>query len=141
MKHFRFYATTLGLLVCALCLYKLYTLWDQPRDAYWNPAHLALPLDAAKDRFEILVQGKPLARAVDEKRVSIAVDGSILPLASSEVTVRVNDYDRQRTARIPVMLWLAATAGGAFVLFVIGLVAPLIGVLRPHGLVDLHLTA
>ncbi len=139
-SHFRSYATLLGLLVAALASYGLWQLWHVPADAAWTPAHLSLPLETTADRFEVLVNGQPLAKAAAEKHVLVAKDGSFQPIAPTEVTARVNNVDRARAARMPYMLWLAAALGGGLVLFVIGLCTPLIGAFRPHGLVDLHLT-
>jgi hypothetical protein len=51
----------------------------------------------------------------------------------------VNNYERVRLARIPMMLALAAGVGAGFVLFLIGLFTPLIASLHPDELVDLHL--
>ena len=141
MKHFRSYAISVGLIVCLLSCYRLLTLWNQPADAFWSPAHLALSMDATKDRLEVLAQGKPLAAAIEAKQVYIVANGVSVPLTVSDVGIRVNDYDRQRTMRIPAMMAFAAVAGGGFVLFLIGLLTPAISVLKPHGLVDLHLTA
>jgi hypothetical protein len=137
--RFRFFATTFGFLICALAAFRLWQLANEPVNTRWTPVHLALPLDATADRFEVLVGGTPLPKAIEAKRLSIASDSNILPLSASDVSVRVNNYDRRRVARMPGMLALAAAAGGGFVLFVIGLVTPLIGAFRPHGLVDLHL--
>lgn len=139
--HFRFYATLFGLLICALASFRLWQLWNQPQDAYWTPAHLAMSLDTTSDRFEMLVGTAPLGKVLDERRLLVRSGDSWLPVTATDVSFRVNNYDRARVMRIPAMVAFAALAGGAFVLFVIGLVTPLIGAFRPHGLVDLHLTA
>jgi hypothetical protein len=136
---FRFFAITFGFLVCGLAVFRLWQLANEQVNTWWTPVHLALPLDATTDRFEVLVGGTPLPKAIEAKRLSIASDGTVFPLSASDVLVRVNNHDRNRVARMPGMMALAAAAGGGFVLFVIGLVTPLIGAFRPHGLVDLHL--
>ncbi len=139
-SHFRLWATVAGLVVLALSLYQLWRLWDQPRDAYWTPRHLAMSLDTTADRFEVLVAGVPLQKALADKTVWMTKEGSTVPLAPGEVLARVNDYERMRLMRVPSMLGLSAAAGGGFVLLVIGHFTPLIGAFRPHGMVDLHLT-
>lgn len=141
-SHFRFFALAFGLLVCALSLYKLFLLFTPPpAEAAWTPAHLALPLSSTSDRFEVLVKGAPLASSLEAQKLLVGLEGGgAETLSKSDLTVRVNDQDRIRLSRMPLMLGLAGLAGGAFVLLVIGLFTPLIGAFRPHGLVDLHLT-
>ena len=139
-SHFRLWATSLGVVVLALSCYQLWRVWQQPRDDYWTPPHLAMSLDDARDRLEVLVAGTPMAKVLGDKRLSLVADGNAIPVGPAEVQVRVNDYARVRLMRLPTMLTLAAVAGGAFVLLVIGLFTPLIGAFRPHGMADLHLT-
>ena len=61
------------------------------------------------------------------------------PLVVKEATARVNNADQLREARFLPLLALSAIAGGALVLFVIGLLAPRIGAFHQHGLIDMHL--
>lgn len=139
--HFRLYATTFGLLIAALASFRLWQVSRPPAAGSWTPAHLALPLDATTDRLQVLVDRAPIGEALEGRRLSISKDGNVLPLGASDVSIRLNEVDRIRAARIPGMLALAALAGGGFVLLAIGLATPLIGAFRPHGLVELHLAA
>ena len=106
-------------------------------DATWTPAHLALPLATTADRFQVLVADMPLEKAIAEKRLMVTRDTG--PLVVPEATVRVNNLDQLREARFMPLLALSAIAGGAFVLFLIGLFMPRIGAFKQHGLIDMHL--
>lgn len=138
-SHFRFFAIVCGLLVCALASFGLYQLWNRPVEAGLTPASYAPPLEKTADRLEVLVSHVPLAKAIAEQRLSITVDGNTVPVSAADVTVRLHEGDRVRIATVPRMLGLAAAAGAGFVLLVVGLLTPLIGEFRPHGLIDLHL--
>jgi hypothetical protein len=137
--HFRLFALLGGGIVLAVALAGFWRVQNQPLDATWTPAHLALPLSTTSDRIEVLVADMPLQKAVAEKRLTVATDTG--PRAVLEATVRVNNLEQLRADRFTPLLALSAVAGGAFVLFVIGLFAPRIGAFHQHGLIDLHLTA
>lgn len=138
-SHFRFFALAVGLLVCAVASFRIWQLWTQPPGDVWTPAHLALPLQTEATRFEVLVAGEPLARAVEQRRVQVTPVGKTEPVTLTEVLVRANNHDRAVLELVPKLLALSAVAGGALVLFLIGLFTPMIGAFRQHGLVDIHL--
>ncbi len=137
--HFRFYSITLGLLVCALASYRVWQLWTRPAVDTWTPASFAQPLETVADRFEVRVAGEPMTKVVADGKLTRQAEVGTAPVRAEDVTVRVNNADRQKAETIPPMLAFAAVAGGAFVLFVIGLFTPVIGSFHPRGLVDLHL--
>ena len=136
-SHFRQFALLGGGLVLVLSLVGFWQVQNKPAEVTWTPATLALPLESTSDRFQVLVADVPLEKAIAEKRLLVARDGG--PVAVQEATVRVNNADQLREARVLPLLGLAAIAGGAFVLFVIGLVTPRIGAFKQHGLIDMHL--
>ena len=136
--HFRLFALLGGGVVLALSVAGFWLVESKPLDTTWTPTHLALPLSTTTDRLEVLVGDVPLEKAIAEKRLTV-VTGAGLQVVR-EATVRVNNSDQLREARFLPLLALSAIAGGAFVLFVIGLFAPRIGAFHQHGLIDLHLT-
>ena len=136
--HFRLFALLGGGVVLALSVAGFWLVESKPLDTTWTPTHLALPLSTTTDRLEVLVGGVPLEKAIAEKRLTVVTGAG--PQVVREATVRVNDSDQLREARFLPLLALSAIAGGAFVLFVIGLFAPRIGAFHQHGLIDLHLT-
>jgi hypothetical protein len=136
--HFRLFALLGGGLVLALSVAGIWLVQNKPLDPAWTPTHLALPLSTTADRLEVLVGDVPLEKAIAEKRLHVVTGAG--PQVVREATVRVNNADQLREARFLPLLALSAFAGGAFVLFVIGLFAPRIGAFHQHGLIDLHLT-
>ena len=138
-SHFRLWALLGGGVVLVLALGGLWKVQTAPVDTSLTPAHLAPPLSSTADRFEVLVAGVPLQKAIADKRLLLAGENGAAAIVVPEATVRVNEADRVRAARVPSLLALAAMAGGGFVLFVIGLFAPRIGAFKQHGLIDMHL--
>lgn len=136
--HFRLFALLGGGVVLALSVAGFWLVESKPMDMTWTPTHLALPLSTTTDRLEVLVGDVPLEKAIAEKRLTVVTGAG--PQVVREATVRVNNADQLREARFLPLLALSAIAGGAFVLFVIGLFAPRIGAFHQHGLIDLHLT-
>jgi len=136
-SHFRLFALLGGGLVLLLSIAGFWVVQSKPMDATWTPAHLALPLATTADRFQVLVADMPLEKAIAEKRLMVTRDTG--PLVVPEATVRVNNLDQLREARFMPLLALSAIAGGAFVLFLIGLFMPRIGAFKQHGLIDMHL--
>lgn len=136
--HFRLFALLGGGVVLALSVAGFWLVESKPMDLTWTPTHLALPLSTTTDRLEVLVGDVPLEKAIAEKRLTVVTGAG--PQVVREATVRVNNADQLREARFLPLLALSAIAGGAFVLFVIGLFAPRIGAFHQHGLIDLHLT-
>ena len=135
--HFRLFALLGGGIVLVVALAGIWLVQNQPVNATWTPAHLALPLSTTSDRIEVLVADVPLQKAVAEKRLIISTDAGLKPVL--EAMVRVNNADQIVAARFTPLLVLSAVAGGAFVLFLVGLYAPRIGAFHQHGLIDLHL--
>jgi hypothetical protein len=138
-SHFRPWALLGGGVVLALALAGLWRVQSAPVDTSLTPAHLAPPISSMADRFEVLVAGVPLQKAIADKRLMLAGENGAATLLVPEATVRINDAERVRAARLPSLLVLSAVAGGGFVLFLIGLVAPRIGAFKQHGLIDMHL--
>lgn len=137
-SHFRLFALLGGGIVLAVALAGIWRVQNQPVNATWTPAHLALPLSTTADRVEVLVADVPLQKAIADKRLIITTDTGLKPVP--EATVRVNNAQQILDARFTPLLVLSAVAGGAFVLFLIGLFTPHIGAFHQHGLIDLHLT-
>jgi hypothetical protein len=136
-SHFRLFALLGGGVVLALAIVGFWQVESMPVNPTWTPAHLALPLSTTADRLEVLVADVPLQKAIADGRLMVATDAG--PRVVTQATVRVNNIEQLRTARVTPLLVLSAAAGGAFVLFVIGLFAPRIGAFKQHGLIDMHL--
>ncbi|MGA7990643.1 MAG: hypothetical protein WCC53_04355 [Thermoanaerobaculia bacterium] len=138
-SHFRLWALLGGGVILVLALAGFWKVQSAPVDTSLTPAHLAPPLSSVADRFEVLVGGVPLEKAIADKRLLLAGENGASPLVVPDAAVRINEAERVRAARVPSLLALSAIAGGGFVLFLIGLFAPLIGAFKQHGLIDMHL--
>jgi hypothetical protein len=136
-SHFRLFALLGGGVVLALAIAGFWRVTSLPLDPTWTPAALAPPLSTTADRFEVLVADVPLQKAIADQRLTVTTDAGFRVV--TQATVRVNNLEQLRAARVTPLLVLSAVAGGAFVLFVIGLLAPRIGALKQHGLIDMHL--
>lgn len=140
-NHFRSFAILLGLIACAGACYGLLHLWQQPVEDAWTPSAYAPPFVEVADRVQLYVGGEPLTKVLEKQQVILKKDGTEVPLTPQHLVATVNNHDRVLLARIPTMLGLAAAAGAALVLFLVGLFAPLISALKPPKIVDLHLEA
>jgi hypothetical protein len=138
-SHFRLWALLGGGVILVLALAGFWWVQSAPVDTSLTPAHLAPPLSSVADRFDVLVEGIPLAKAIADKRLFLAGENGAASVVVTDAAVRINDAERVRAGRVPSLLTLAAIAGGGFVLFVIGLFAPRIGAFKPHGLIDMHI--
>lgn len=138
-SHFRLWALLGGGVVLVLALAGLWQVQSAPVDTSLTPAHLAPPLSSVADRFAVLVAGVPLEKAIADKRLMLAGENGASTLVVQDAAVRINDAARVRAGRMPSMLALSAMAGGALVLFLIGLFTPRIGAFKQHGLIDMHL--
>lgn len=138
-SHFRLWALLGGGVVLVLALAGFWQVQSAPVDTSLTPAHLAPPLSSVADRFDVLVGGVPLAKAIADKRLMLVGENGAASVVVSDAAVRINDADRVRAERVPSLLALSAIAGGACALFLIGLFTPRIGAFKPHGLIDMHI--
>lgn len=141
-SKFRFFAILFGFLVLAGSAFNLYRLWNQPPDASWAPKFAAQDLKTVSDRAEVLLHGQPIQKALSEGTVMVAGPYHPIPLTQADLTVRINNYHQDRVARVPQALTSAAALGGAFVLLLLGLLAPTLGgslSREERGITELHL--
>lgn len=138
-NHFRLFAILIGLLVCAGAGYGVYHFSQVPADGHFVDPAFAPPLAESAGRVVVYVAGEPILKAIEEQKVVLKRKDGDAPLAATEIVASLNERDGARLAKVPLMLGLAALAGGAFVLFLIGLFTPLISALKPPMIVDLHL--
>ena len=84
---------------------------SQRRDIWWTPYAMRVPLADSKDRVEIYARGKPLMALLQAGQLRITEDGALDTLATSDVGLRFNNWDRVRVQRLPLMLVYAAACG------------------------------
>jgi len=71
------------------------------RDIWWTPVTHPLALSEAKDRVQVIAGGKP-----------IVTD-------SPDLRVRLDNFDRLRSERVPRLLWNAFFCGAALTLLTV----------------------
>ena len=107
----RIYFSFLGFILLITSAVPLYREFSQPRDIWWTPVALMVPLAESKDRVVIYARGKPLADRVEAGEVRLEENGASSTLAAGDIGLRFNNWDRVRAERIPLMLMYAAACG------------------------------
>ena len=104
------------LLIPALALYRELS---RRADIWWTPAAMALSVSAAQDRVEIYVRGTPLATLLDRKQLWITDQAGRSAIGAQDISLRLNNWDRIRGARVPLLLIYAAACGAGVVLLIV----------------------
>lgn len=138
-NHFRLFAILIGLLLCAGACYGAWHFWNVPSEGHWPAEAFSPPLGQATDRVQVYLSGEPILKLVGEQRLVVKEKDTSAPVAAEKLVASLNGFDRARLANVPLMLALAAVAGAAFALFLVGLFTPLIAALKPPDIVDLNL--
>jgi hypothetical protein len=110
----------------------LYREFSRRSDIWWTPLTMLVPLADSGDRVEIYSRGKPLAALLRAGRLRIEGEGGSSTLATSDIGLRFNNWDRVRVERIPLMLVYAAACGISACLLVLVLSGRLAYGQRPH---------
>ena len=102
-----------------LAVVPLVTELTRPRDIWWTPRTLLVPLGESRDRVVIYVRGRLLTELLEAGTLQIAgVSGQSVVLPS-EIGLRLNNWDRVRGQRVPLLLAYAWAAGAMATLFVL----------------------
>ena len=104
------------LLIPALALYR--ELSRRP-DIWWTPPPMALSLNESQDRVRIYARGKSLGALLEAKQLWIKEDAGSSALDPREVGLRLNNWDRVRAERIPVLLTYSAVFGAGALLLLL----------------------
>ena len=83
----------------------------RPKDIWWTPFAMRVPLTQSTDRVEIYVNNRPLLSLLEAGKIQVAENGAATAVAASDVGLRFNNRDRIRSERLPGMLWQAAMCG------------------------------
>ena len=97
----------------------LYSELSKRSDIWWTPATNQLPLAESRDRVEIYVRGRPLGMLVDQGHLAITDSAGPHVLTSQDIAVRLNNWDRVRIQRLPVLLIYTAVLGAGILALVV----------------------
>ena len=113
-----FYSLLTGALLL-IPLVALYSELSKRSDIWWTPATNQLPLAESRDRVEIYVRGRPLGMLVDQGHLAITDSAGPHVLTSQDIAVRLNNWDRVRIQRLPVLLIYTAVLGAGILALVV----------------------
>jgi len=109
----------LSLVLFFVAAVPLYGELSRRRDIWWTPHAMLVPLAESKDRVEIYAHGKPLAALLQAGQLRIAEGGGLSTLATSDVGLRFNNWDRVRVERLPLLLGYAVMCGVTACMFLL----------------------
>ncbi len=107
----RLFFSSLSFVLFFIAAMPLYRELTRPKDIWWTPRTMLVPLAQSTDRVEIYVRGELL-------RPCLMGDSACTPLQSS-IGLRFNNWDRVRAAQLPIMVSSAAACGGMLVLLLL----------------------
>jgi hypothetical protein len=109
----------LSVTLLAMAAVPIYSELTRQSDIWWTPPSRLVPLDEAKDRVQIYARGRPLDDLIQAGQLRIAADGSSSVLQTSDIGLRLNNWDRIRSERFPGLLISAAGFGIGAMMFLL----------------------
>ncbi len=97
----------------------LYSELAKRSDIWWTPPPSALSLTESADRVQVFAEGRLLATLVEQKQVSITDGATSHVLTPQEIRLRLNNWDRVRIQRLPLLLTYAAAIGAGLVVILV----------------------
>ena len=105
-------------LVSCLQLVRFYAQRD---DIWWTPIASPLSLEQSRERVEVYVRGVPLQKALESGRLQLVGDSGPTSITASDIGIRLNNNDRVRVERLPLVVMSAAGAGFTGLVLLMGL--------------------
>ena len=115
----RLFFAALSLVLFFVAAVPLFGELSRRSDIWWTPQTMLIPLADGKDRVEIYARGKPLASLLEAGQLHVAEDAGLSTLATSDVGLRFNNWDRVRVERLPLLLVYAAACGVTACMFLL----------------------
>lgn len=109
--HLRFLYSGLTASFLVLAALPVFRELVRPRDIWWTPRTMMVPLDQGQDRVEIYARGQSLGALLDAGQLRIAEGAGSTVLAKSDIGLRLNNADRVRAERLPLLLGSAVMCG------------------------------
>jgi hypothetical protein len=97
----------------------LYRELSRPKDIWWTPHTMLVPLARSQDRVEIYLRGKPLGTLIEAGQLRLTDEPGSSVVTPDEVGLRFNNWDRVRAEHLPTSLASAAAGGAMVLLFII----------------------
>jgi hypothetical protein len=110
---------TLSLVLFLTAAVPLLGEFSRRSDIWWTPHSMLVPLVESGDRVEIYARGKPLVLLLQAGQLRIEEQGASSALATGDVGLRFNNWDRVRAMRLPLLLAYAAACGVTACLFLL----------------------
>ena|SRR5713101_5896884 len=104
------------LLIAAVPLYRELS---KPKDIWWTPPTMLVPLPESQDRAQIYVHGKLLGSLLEAGQLRITEERGATVLQTRDIGVRFNNWDRVRAAQLPMMLGFAVMCGAMLMLLIL----------------------
>ena len=111
--------STMSLTLFLTAAVPLFTELSRPKDIWWTPQSMLVPLAQSTERVQIYARGKPLANLIEAGQLQIAGEGGSSALSTSDVGLRFNNWDRVRAERLPLQLVRASACGAMACLFLL----------------------
>ena len=105
-------------LVSCLQLVRFYAQRD---DIWWTPIASPLSLEQSRDRVEVYVRGVRLQNALQSGRLQLVGDSGPTSITASDIGIRLNNNDRVKAERLPLVVMSAAGAGFTGLIVLMGL--------------------
>ena len=108
----------IGCIMVSLGLAQLGRMVFERTDIWWTPMNHALPLDDARDRVLIYVQGQELEERLERGNLFLRTEAGTAAVSPSDVVLRFNNWDKIRASRLPIVALAAAMTAVGLVLIV-----------------------
>ena len=99
---------------------QLVRFYAQRDDIWWTPIATPLSLEQSRDRVELYVRGVSLQNALQSGRLQLG-DSGPTAITASDIGIRLNNNDRVKVERLPLVVMSAAGAGFTGLVLLLGI--------------------
>jgi len=112
---------------------RLYGFFHERSDIWWTPRGTLLPLAESHDRVAIYVRRHELDDLVAAGQLRLLEDSVTSVVSTADIGLRLNNWARVRSDRIPSLLISGVTAGAAAALLLVGFILSRVGRRDAHS--------
>ena len=117
----RFYLLLFGGMFFLTSCAQLIRFYYQRDDIWWTPVTSPLSLEQSRERVEVYVRGVRLQNALQSGHLQMVGDSGPTSITASDIGIRLNNNDRVKVERLPLMVMSAAGAGFTGLVLLLGL--------------------